>query len=589
MVLVKEYLKKYKGLLLLALALATINQVFSLLDPQIFRLIIDNYATKAGSLPRDVFIKGVLLLLLGSVAVALISRIAKNFQDYTVSLMTQRIGTEMYAKSVAHTFSLPYMVFEDQRSGEVLQKLQKARTDTQVMIANLINVAFLSLIGILFVIVYAFTVHWTIGLAYFLVIPIIGGFTIMTSKRIKAAQKAIVTETAALAGSTTETLRNVELVKSLGLENQEIQRLNAVNEKVLSLELKKIVLIRKMSFLQGSLLNLMRVSLLFLMLWLIFRGSITLGEFFSLYVYSFFIFTPLSEIGNIASSYQEAKASNEKLDEILSMPQQKQPEFPKHVDKVTSLVFQNIGFRYQEGKPSLKNIHLKIKAGETVAFVGPSGSGKTTLVKLLVGLYQPTQGKLLFNSIDSREVDYAEIRKHIGLVAQETQLFAGTLRENLLFVSPRASDAECLEVLKLASVTSLLERGGKGLDTRIGEGGIKISGGERQRLAIARALLRNPDMIIFDEATSSLDSLTEKAITETIQMIGKVRPHLITVLVAHRLSTIAHADCIYVLEKGGIVEQGTHASLLKKKGLYSALWREQIGRSNGVKEGPSVK
>lgn len=589
MALVWNYLKKYRGLLALALVLAATNQIFSLLDPQIFRLIIDNYATKAGSIAHDAFVKGVLLLLLGSVAVALISRIAKNFQDYVVSLMTQRIGTEIYAKSVEHTLSLPYNVFEDQRSGEILQKLQKARTDTQGMIANLINVAFLSLVGILFVIVYAFTVHWVIGLAYFLIIPIIGGLTVILSKRIKASQKAIVTETAALAGSTTETLRNVELVKSLGLEHQEIQRLNKVNEKVLSLELKKIVLIRKMSFIQGSLLNLTRVSLLFLMLWLIIEGKITLGEFFSLFVYSFFVFTPLAEIGNIASSYQEAKASNEKLGEILDLPPQKKPESPKHIEKVASLVFQDVSFSYQKQKSSLKNINLKIKAGATVAFVGPSGSGKTTLVKLLVGLYRPTQGKLFFNDIESKEVDYAEIRKHIGLVAQETQLFAGTLRENLLFVNPHANDQECLEVLRLASVTSLLERGGKGLDTKIGEGGIKISGGERQRLAIARALLRNPDMIIFDEATSSLDSLTEKAITETIQKIAKIRPHLITILIAHRLSTIAHADCIYVLEKGDIIEQGTHTSLIKKKGLYSALWREQIGRSNGLKTQSFVK
>lgn len=577
-----KHLKKHKGLLALALILAAINQIFSLLDPQIFRLIIDNYATKIGTISTEVFIKGVFILLLGSIGVALVSRIAKNFQDYFVSYMTQKIGTEMYAKSVEHTFSLPYAIFEDQRSGEILQKLQKARTDTQSFIANIINVAFLSLVGIIFVIIYAFTVNWIIGLAYLLIIPIIASFTIMMSRKIKNAQKAIVTETSALAGSTTETLRNVELVKSLGLEGQEIQRLNIVNDKVLSLELKKIILIRKMSFLQGSLLNIMRVSLLFLMLWLMVEGKITLGEFFSLYVYSFFIFTPLSEIGNIASSYQEAKASTEKLSEILKIQPEAKPKSPILTGELKSIELKKVSFKYQSSdKDSIKEASLSIKAGETLAFVGPSGSGKTTLIKLLVGLYEPTKGNILINGIDSKKINYENLRNKIGLVSQETQLFAGTIRENLLFINPKATDKECLEVLKLASITNILDRGKQGLNTVIGEGGIKLSGGERQRLAIARALLRKPELIIFDEATSSLDSLTEKEITETIQDIIKARPHLITVLIAHRLSTVARADKIYVLENGNIVEQGSHSSLLKKHGLYSALWREQAGKNNG--------
>ena len=266
-----NHLKRYKGLLILALVLATINQVFSLLDPQIFRLIIDNYASKFGELSKQEFFRGIGWLLLASVGVALISRIAKNFQDYTVSYMTQKIGTEMYSKSVEHTFSLPYEVFEDQKSGDLLQRLQKARIDTQTWIASFINTIYLSLVGILFVLIYAFSVHWMVGTTYFLIVPILGGLTFILSKRIKQAQKNIVAETASLAGSTTETLRNVELVKSLGLENQEIENLNKVNNKILNLELKKIIIIRKISFIQGTLINLMRISLLFLMLWLIFK------------------------------------------------------------------------------------------------------------------------------------------------------------------------------------------------------------------------------------------------------------------------------------------------------------------------------
>jgi ATP-binding cassette, subfamily B, bacterial len=191
-------------------------------------------------------------------------------------------------------------------------------------------------------------------------------------------------------------------------------------------------------------------------------------------------------------------------------------------------------------------------------------------------LYQPTGGTILFNGIDSHTLNFDIVRTKIGLVSQETQLFSGTIKENLLFVNPTATDEECMTALRQAAADGLVLRGDKGLDTKIGEGGIKLSGGERQRLAIARALLRHPEILIFDEATSSLDSMTEKEITETIKQIGKELPRLIKILVAHRLSTIVHSDRIYVLEKGTVIEEGSHGVLVEKKGLYFALWRQQI-------------
>jgi ATP-binding cassette subfamily B protein len=571
-----EYVKKQKKLFFLALLLATINQVFSLLDPQITRIIIDSYVLKIGELPREVFFRGIILLLLGFVGVALVSRIAKNFQDYYVNVITQRVGTEMYSNSVKHTFSLPYSVFEDQRSGEVLERLKKARQDTQIIIASSINIVFLSLVGFVFVLIYAAIVHWSIALAFLISLPFMGTIIFTMSKKIKTAQKAIVSESIELSGSTTETIRNVELVKSLGLESQEIKRLNATNEKILQLELKKVKLVRMLSFVQGTIINAMRVILLFLMLYLLFEGKITVGEFLTLFFYSFFLFAPLGELGTVVSQYQEAKASNEKLDEILKIPPEKKPENPVQIKKLNSITFKDVNFSYNSNKDlSVKDMNLNLKEGDVTAFVGMSGSGKTTLVKLILGLYSPTKGEILINNNDSKKIDFEQFREKIGLVSQETQLFAGTIRENLLFAKPNATDEECVESIKMAAALPLLERGGKGLNTKIGEGGIKISGGERQRLAIARALLREPELLIFDEATSSLDSLTEKEITKTIQEISKKKPNLMTILVAHRLSTILHANKIFVLEKGKVIEKGKHKELLRKKGLYSALWREQ--------------
>lgn len=571
-----QYLKNYKGIFILSLFLALINRVFSLLDPQIFRLIIDRYATKFNELTKEEFLYGVLGLLLLAIGVALISRIAKNFQDYYVSMITQKLGAKLYADSVQHAFSLPYMEFEDQRSGELLQNLNKARQDAEKLIRSLIDILFFSLIGILFVLGYAFFVHWSLGLIFVLIIPSLSAVTFYISRKIKQAQADIISEKAELAGSTTETIRNVELVKSLGLEEQEIMRLNNVNDKILTLELKKIKLVRTMSFIQGTLINLLRSTMLLLMLWLIYVQIITLGEFFTLLFYSFLIFTPLTDLGQLITEYREAQASGEVLQKILNKPVDLSPTHPLALENIKEINFHNVDFVYQSSKdPSVKQINLKIKAGQTVAFVGPSGSGKTTLIKLLVGLYKPTKGKIYYNQIENNQLDFTQLRQRIGLVAQETQLFAGTIRENLTFTNPQASDDDCLQAMRAAAVENILTRDKQGLEAKIGEGGLKLSGGEKQRLAIARALLRKPKILIFDEATSSLDTITENAITKTIKEIEQKNPDLIRILVAHRLTTIMHADIIYLMKHGQIVGQGNHVELLKTNDLYKSLWQQQ--------------
>jgi ATP-binding cassette subfamily B protein len=276
-------------------------------------------------------------------------------------------------------------------------------------------------------------------------------------------------------------------------------------------------------------------------------------------------------------AWREAEVSLGNFHKILSMPKEQKPIKPKNLGQIQSLEFQDVAFKHLSAtRNALNGISFKTQQGETIAFVGPSGSGKTTLVKLLVGLYQPLAGKVLYNELTSEQIDLDELREKIGFVTQDTQLFSGTIRENLLFVRPSASDAECMDVLQKAACQSLLARADKGLDTVIGEGGVKVSGGEKQRLSIARALLRQPDLLVFDEATSSLDSLTEEEITETIRDVSVFKNH-ITILIAHRLSTIMHADRIFVLEKGQIVEAGKHDELLLEKGLYYAMWRQQIG------------
>ena len=583
MVTLYRYLRDYWKLVTIALVLSAINQIFSLLDPLIFRHIIDSYATRFKEYSSAQFVSGVSLLLGAAVGVAFISRIAKNFQDYFVNLITQQVGARLYADGIRHSLELPYAQFEDQRSGETLGKLQKVRTDVEKLINVAVNLLFTTLIGVIFVMVYAWNVHWSIAPAYLMTIPLLGGLSSVLSRKIKDVQKIILAETTALAGSTTESLRNIELVKSLGLAQQEIARLNATTAKILKLELKKVRYLRSLSFVQGTCVNLLRTSILFLMLYLIFTQRITVGQFFSLFIYSFFIFGPLQELGNVVNIYRETEVSLQNFEAILALPPEPRPANPVSITQLETLQFEDVGFQHQSAnKPALEGISFSVSRGETIAFVGPSGSGKTTLVKLLVGLYRPRAGHILYNGTPEDEIEIEGFRERIGFVTQDAQLFSGSIRENLLFVRPDATDQQCMDVLRQAAVESLLARADRGLDTVIGEGGVKVSGGEKQRLAIARALLRRPQLLVFDEATSSLDSLTEEDISQTIREVAITR-EAITILIAHRLSTVLHADRIYVLERGRIVEFGRHEELIERRGLYYAMWRQQVGEGRATK------
>jgi ATP-binding cassette subfamily B protein len=591
-----HYLKPYRLLIFISLLLASVNQVFSLFSPAITGNILDrlvthpNFFDKEKTIPRtmdeylygtDIY-HGVFYFLGLLVGTAMISRIAKAFQDYVVNVIIQKFGAKIFTDGLRHSMRLPYHEFEDQRSGETLSILTKVREDTVKFINNFINIFFGILVSIIFVSVYAIRLHWSIMPVYVVGIIFIAVVTNLLSRRIKTIQKSIVKETTDLAGSTTESLRNIEIVKSLGLTNQEVERLNNNTYKILNLELRKVKSIRSLSFVQGTLVNFLQQMITFTLLLLIFKNVVTPGQYLSLMFYGFFIFGPMQEIGNIIISYREAQASLNNFDRVMKKEVEPKPLTPKKIGAIEELEFRKVSFQHQTAQyKALNSISFDVKNGETIAFVGPSGSGKSTLVKLLVGLYRPQEGSIFYNHVDGKEFDFDELRNQIGFVTQDTQLFAGTIKENLLFVNPAATEEDLQSALKKSSCTGLLERAENGIETVIGEGGLKLSGGEKQRIAIARALLRKPHLLIFDEATSALDSITEEEITTTIKEISREKEQ-ITVLIAHRLSTIMHADRIYVLERGQIVETGSHLNLIEEKGLYYAMWRQQIGERKTV-------
>ncbi|WP_426105401.1 ABC transporter ATP-binding protein [Massilia sp. TSP1-1-2] len=571
------YLRPHWRLGVLALLLACASQVLALVDPIIFGNIIDNYAIGRGNKSDDVLVHGVLRLLGLAVLVAVLSRLAKAVQEYVTRLMVQKLGTQMFNDGVRQVPRLKFQEFEDLRSGETLSLLQKVRADCERVINAFINTLFAALVGISFLIWYALARHWLLVPVFLVGVLVMGGLTGMLSREIKGQQRSIMRETNRNAGFITESFRNVELIKSLGLTYPEIRRLQAQTEAIFELEMQKVRRIRMLSFLQGTTLSLLKLSILFALLWLIFRNVLSTGELIAMQFISVAIFAPLQELGNIIIAYREADASLNNFAVLMAKPVERRPAEPVDIGAVTTVRLDNVTFRHKGAHDdAVRGVSFGATLGDTIAFVGPSGSGKSTLVKLLVGLYTPDGAGVFYNDISTDDFRYNMARRQIGLVTKQTHLFAGTIRENISFVKPDALDAEIIAAMQQAACAYLLDKSPEGLDTVIGEMGMKLSGGERQRLSIARALIRKPPLLIFDEATSALDSLTEEQVTSTVRSISEGKSQ-ITILIAHRLSTVMHANTIFVLEKGRIVEQGTHDDLVELRGLYYAMWRQQIG------------
>jgi len=582
MKIIWKYLKPFRGWLGLAMGLAAVAQVLQLVDPIIFGKIIDQFALNMGVRSEPELIRGALKWLGIAVAVGLAGRIAQALTDYVTRLVVQKFGLAVFDEGLRQTLRLPYHEFEETSSGNVLSLLIKVRHDNEKFISSFIGVLFSSVVGIAFLVWYAVTKNWALIPIFIIGVVVLGGMTGLLSRKIKTIQRAVVSETNKMSGSITESLRNIELVKSLGLTYPEIRRLKTFTRGIFDLEMQKIKRIRSLGFLQSTALLVLKESILFVLLWLIFHKVLSPGELISMQFISTRIIFPLQDLGNIILAYREAQASLQLFDELMRKKPEYRPEEPVEIGEIERLRFDHVSFRYKNGtQDAVADLSFNVRCGETIAFVGPSGSGKSTLVKLLVGLYAPTRGMIFYDDIPAKDIRMNRLRRQLGFVTQETQLFSGTIRENMLFVKPDATDDEIYAALEQAAAVKMVAKTGQGLDALLGEGGKKVSGGEKQRLAIARALLRQPRLLIFDEATSSLDSLTEEEIAQTLREISAAQRQ-ITIMIAHRLSTVMHADRIYVLEKGRFIEEGPHAALVRKKGLYYAMWRQQVGERKAV-------
>ncbi|MEX6690963.1 ABC transporter ATP-binding protein [Danxiaibacter flavus] len=597
------YLKPYKVYILTSLLLGAIYQILVLLDPHFIGIIIDKFAVHPhsyghyddkkefvaqGLRSREYFIKGILLYLGIIAGITVVSRISKAFQEYMISIVVQKAGASLFADGIKNILNLPYQEFEYIRSGEIISLLQNAKDNFETLLGACLNTLYGTIISLCFVTFYSINIHWSILPVFFGGVATISFISKKVTRVTRKLSQRTLDQLTSLAGSTTESLRNIEFIKSTGISQQQVKQFHENTDAILKLKIQKIKQVRMLNFLQGASINLFQQSLMFMLLVLIYEGELTVGKLLTISLYSIYIFAPLYDVGKIGVFYRDAQTSKSKLSQMLEPKSKPGTNDLLPMSAIEELRFSSVFFRHEgDLSDALSEVSFEVKTGETIAFVGPSGSGKSTLAKLLTGLYRPSSGSIFYNNVDSRNINLDSVQKLIGVVNQQSQLFSGTIKENLLLFCPTATDQMILDVLHLAACDELLKRSDKGIETVLGEAGVRISGGERQRICIARALIRDPDLLLFDEATSSLDYLTEAEINSTLKSLSKERS-IITIIIAHRLSTITHADRVYVLENGAIVEKGDHSTLVNQKGLYYAMWRQQVGESKAMHNGSGI-
>ena len=364
------YLRPQRWLIFLSLVLAGVAQLLTLLDPIIFGKIIDDYTANPYTLPENELVSGVLIWLGIAVGIALLARLAKTFQDYVMRLAVQKFGMQIFNDGLKQTLRLSFAEFENQRSGETLSTLQKVRTDTERFINAFINILFSSIIGIGFLIWYAITKHWLLIPVFLIGVGVLGGLTGLLSKRIKTLQRSINRETNQMSGAITESLRNIELVKSLGLTYPEIRRLRLQTQKIFDLEMMKVKKVRTLSFLQSASLTVLKQSILFILLWLIFRHVLSTGELISMQFISTTIFGPLQDLGSIILTYREAEASLLTFDRLMKKPIETRPEEPVELGILNSMRFDDVVFRHQHAPDNaIDHISFEVKSCYTIAFV----------------------------------------------------------------------------------------------------------------------------------------------------------------------------------------------------------------------------
>lgn len=556
-----------KKLLFLGLILIVISRLAGLVLPGSTKFLMDNVIAKG-----DLQMLKVLLIVV--TAAIIVQSVTSFLLTKLLSIEAQHLISVLRAKVQKQLLRLPIRYFDNNKSGALVSRVM---TDVEG-VRNLVGTGLVQLIGGLLTAVVSLVllVRISPSMTLYVLVPV--GIFALISRKAFSTIRPIFRErgkiNAEVTGRLTETLNGVRVIKGFNAEAQEIRIFEQGVERIF-LNVKKTLTSTSLVTSSATfLLGLASVGIMGMSAYKIVQNEMTQGDFLSFTLYLGFMIAPIVQMSNIGTQLTEAFAGLDRTEEIMNM----EPEDdgisrtinigPIHGD----IRFENVNFAYEEGKQVLKNISFVAPAGTVTALVGTSGSGKTTIAGLAASFLNPVSGKITVDDIDLSKVSLSSYRCQLGVVLQDEFLFEGTIRENIIFPKPAATEEEILRAVKAAHVDEFSNRFEKGLDTLIGERGVKLSGGQRQRIAIARAILANPRILILDEATSNLDTESEAYIQESLRTLLKGRT---TFVIAHRLSTIRQADQILVIENGEIAEYGKHENLIEKKGRYFELYTYQ--------------
>ncbi len=567
-----SYLRPYWRQLLLVLICIIASSLFALAPSVLTGFIIDE-----GIIGKN--LKLLIFYIVLSLVVTFLSSLIGVAESYINSWIAQHITYDMRNQMYGHLQKMSQRFFTSNNQGDIITRMTSDIDGVESVITNTFKSILSNSITLIIALIAMFEKNWILALLGIAVIPL---FALPTRKAGKTrwnltreAQECndevngILNETMSVSGQL--------LVKLFGKEEEEFAKYKNVNGKMVKLNIKERMAGRWFFMVLNTVTNI-GPMLLYLVGGIIvmkYDDTLSVGDITVLVALLGKTYMPVNSLLNIQVDWMRSMALFNRIFEYFDMPVEiENPKVPKKPKKFTGEVeFKHVDFSYDGERQILKDVSFHLKSGHSMAIVGPSGSGKSTIINLIPRLYDVTKGSVFFDGIDVRQLDLADLRKNVGVVSQETYLFNGTIRENLQYANPAATEEDMIEACKKANIYDFIRAQELGLDTMVGNRGLKLSGGEKQRVSIARVLLKNPSLLIFDEATSALDSISENKIQEAIDPIIKERT---SILIAHRLSTILAADVIYVVKDGQIVEMGQHQELVEKGGVYTELYNTQF-------------
>ncbi|HGH7174570.1 TPA: ABC transporter ATP-binding protein [Bacillus wiedmannii] len=563
-----SYYKPYKGLFILDFSCAVVAGLLELGFPLIVNQFIDKL------LPGQNWTL-ILWACFGLLAVYILNAGLQYVVTYWGHMLGVNIETDMRQKLFDHIQKLSFRFFDNNKTGHLISRLTNDLMEIGEIAHHGPEDLFIAVMTLIGAFSFMMMINWKLALLTFFVIPFLLWLALYFNKKMTGTFRRLFSDVADFNACIENNVGGIRVVQAFGNEKFEKEQFAVNNARFRTTKLMAYKIMALNSSISYMLMRLVTLFVLICGTWFVLQGELTYGGFIGFVLLTNIFFRPIEKINAVIESYPKGIAGFKRYVELLEtepdIVDAKDAMEVKHVHG--DIQYSNVTFGYENKEPILNDISLKIHAGETVAFVGPSGAGKTTLCSLLPRFYEQSSGSIQIDGIDTKDMTLSSLRKQIGIVQQDVFLFSGTIRENIAYGNLKAPEAEIWQAVKRAQLEDLIYSQPDGLDTVIGERGVKLSGGQKQRLAIARMFLKNPPILILDEATSALDTETELAIQKSLAELAVGRT---TLVIAHRLATIKNADRIVVVNKDGIAEQGSHAELIEQGGGYSRLYEAQF-------------